>query len=84
MITVVVGPFGFSLWTPKILQHVFWCPPQYYSNHLNTGLVWCLNGRFVSGCQMVRYTNGGLKTGLKKPIYGQNVQYLNGSSSHVN
>ena len=37
-----------------------------YSNHLNTGLVRYLNGRFVSGCQMVRYTNGGLKTGLKK------------------
>ena len=27
-------------------------------------------GRFVSGCQMVRYSNGGLKTGLKKPDYG--------------
>ena len=37
-----------------------------YSNHLNTGLVWYSNGRFVSGCQMVRYSNGGLKTGLKK------------------
>ena len=66
MITVVVGPFGFSLWTPKILQHMFWCPPQYYSNHLNTGQVWYLNDRIVSGCQMVRYLNGGLKTGLKK------------------
>ena len=37
-----------------------------YSNHLNNGLVWYSNGRFVSGCQMVRYSSGGLKTGLKK------------------
>ena len=37
-----------------------------YSNHLNTKLVWYSNGRFVSGCEMVRYSNGGLKTGLKK------------------
>ena len=34
--------------------------------HLNTELVWYSNGRFVSGCQMVRYSNGGLKTGLQK------------------
>ena len=40
-----------------------------YSNHLNTRQVLCSNGRFVSGCQMVRYSNGGLKTGLKKPVY---------------
>ena len=38
----------------------------FYRNHLKTGLVWYSNGRFVSGCQMVRYSNGGLKTGLKK------------------
>ena len=25
---------------------------------------------FMSSCQMVRYSNGGLKTGLKKPEYG--------------
>ena len=37
-----------------------------YSNHLNTGLVWYSNGRFVSGCQKVLYLNGGLKTGLIK------------------
>ena len=37
-----------------------------YSNHLNTGLVWYSNGRFVSGCQMVWYLNGG----LKNPVYG--------------
>ena len=43
-----------------------------YSNHLNTGLVWYSNGRFVSGCQMVRYSNGGQKTGLKKPVAQDN------------
>ena len=43
-----------------------------YSNHLNTGQVWCSNGRFVSGCQMVQYSNDGLKTGLKKPVYCSN------------
>ena len=37
-----------------------------YSNHLNTGLVWYSNSRFVSGCQMVWNLNGGLKTGLIK------------------
>ena len=39
-------------------------------NHLNSRLVWYLNGIFVSGCQMVRYLNGGLKTELKKTVYG--------------
>ena len=29
---------------------------------------WYSNGRFVSGCQMVRYSDGGLKTGLKKAM----------------
>ena len=37
-----------------------------YSNHLNTGLVGYSNGRFVFDCQMVRYLNGGMKTGLKQ------------------
>ena len=37
-----------------------------YSNHLNTQIVWYSNGRFVSDCQKVRYSNGGLKTELKK------------------
>ena len=41
-----------------------------YSNHLNTGLVWYSKGRFVSGCQMVWYLNGGLKTRLKKLVSG--------------
>ena len=45
-----------------------------YSNHLKTGLVWYSNGRFVSGCQMVQYLNGGLKTMLKKPVYGPKCQ----------
>ena len=35
-----------------------------YSKHLNTGLVWYLNGRFVFDCQRARYLNGGQKTGL--------------------
>ena len=43
---------------------------MHYSNHLNTGLVWYLNGRFVSSCQTVWYLNGGLKTRLEKPAYG--------------
>ena len=38
-----------------------------YNKHLNTGLVWYSNGRFVSGCQTVRYSNVGLKNGQKKP-----------------
>ena len=41
-----------------------------YSNHRNTGLVCYPNGSFVSDCQTVQYSNGGLKTGLKKQIYG--------------
>ena len=36
------------------------------SHHLSTELVWYSNGQFVSGCQMVQYSNGGLKTGLEK------------------
>ena len=40
----------------------------HYSNHLNIRLVWYSNGRFVFGCQMVRYLHGGLKTRLKKPV----------------
>ena len=31
-----------------------------YSNHLETGLVWYSNVRFVSGCCMVQYLNDGL------------------------
>ena len=34
----------------------------------NTVTICYLDGRFVSGCQMVRYSNGSLKTGLKKPV----------------
>ena len=29
-----------------------------YRTHLNTGLVWYSNGRFVSGCQIVWYADG--------------------------
>ena len=61
-----------------IFIHVKWKTHSYntflhvlmYSNHLNIGLVWYSNGRFVSGSQMVRYSNVGLKTRLKKPVYG--------------
>ena len=35
-----------------------------YSNHLKT--VWYLNGLNMSGCQMVQFSNGGLKTGIQK------------------
>ena len=59
-------------WVPNIQQldiclpFKFWtCPVFRYSNHLKTGLVLYSNGRFVSGCQMVRYL-GGMKTVLKK------------------
>ena len=61
-----------------------WYRWSLYSNHLNTGLVRYLNGRFVSGCQMVRHKNGGLKTGMKKILFMvQNVQYSNSPPSHV-
>ena len=56
-----------------------------YSNHLNIGLFWYLNGRFVSGCQMVWYSNGGLKTGQKKPVYDPKCQVFEWSTkSHDN
>ena len=42
-----------------------------YSNHLNTGLVWYSNGRFVSGCQMVVWN-----LDWKKPVYGQKCLVL--------
>ena len=41
-----------------------------YCNHLNAELFWYSTGRFVFGCQMVRYLKCGLKTILKKPDYG--------------
>ena len=44
-----------------------------YGNHLNFGLVQYSNGRFVSGCQIVRFLNGGPKTGLKKSSLNCNV-----------
>ena len=37
---------------------------------LSSALVWFSNGRFVSGCQMVQYLNGGLKIELKEPADG--------------
>ena len=41
-----------------------------YNNHLNTVPVQYLKCMFVSGCQMVRYSNEGLKTRLKKSVFG--------------
>ena len=43
-----------------------------YRNHLNTGLVWYLNGPNMKGCQMVRFSNGGLETNPDKKclLYG--------------
>ena len=39
---------------------------------------------FVSDCQIVWYSNGGLKTGLKKSLFMvQNVRYSNGPPSHM-
>ena len=56
---------------------------KHLSNHLNTGLVWFLNGKFVSGCQWVWYLKNALKTGLKKSLLMvQNVQYLISQPSH--
>ena len=52
------------------------------SNHLNAELLWYSNGRLVSSCQMVPYSNDGLKTQLKKTVMVQNVQYSNGSPNH--
>ena len=50
------------------------------SNHMNTGLVWYSNGRFVSSCQVVQYSNG---QNWKSLFMVQNVRYLNGLLSHV-
>ena len=46
-----------------------------YSNHLNTGQVWYLNALNGSGCQLVWFSNRGLKTtknvfhGKKYPVF---------------
>ena len=46
-----------------------------YSNHLNTRQVGYSNGRFVSGSQMIQYTNanGGLNTRLKNACLWSNM-----------
>ena len=49
-----------------------------YSNHLNTGLVWYSNGRFVSGCQMVSENWTGENLFLV-----QNVWYSDGPPTTV-
>ena len=40
----------------------------FYSNHLNTGQVCYSNGPNMSGCGMVWFTNGGLKSGQKMSV----------------
>ena len=54
-----------------------------YSNHLDTGLVWDLDGRFVSGCQMVRHQMVVWKPVWKSLFMVQNVRYTNGLPSHM-
>ena len=44
------------------------CQVNNYSNHLNTRLLWYSNGRFVSGCQMVRIQMVVWKPDWKKPV----------------
>ena len=39
-----------------------------FSNHLNTGQVWYLNGPNISGCIMVWFLNGGLISGQKMSV----------------
>ena len=39
-----------------------------YSNHQNTGHVWYSSGPIVYGCQMVWFSNVGLKTGQKMSV----------------
>ena len=65
------GPFA----TQSLFDH----SKSRLGNHLNNGLVCYSNGRFGSGCQMVCYSNHGLKTGLKKA-----VNSLNDLPSHMN
>ena len=55
------------------LQIVKVCLVVEYSNRQNTKFAWYSNGIFVSGCQMVWYWNGGLKTGLKKAFLGSKM-----------
>ena len=55
-----------------------------FSNHLNIRLVLNSNGLFVSGCQMIWYSNDGSENWTEKSLLMvQNVQYLNGPPSHV-
>ena len=56
-------------------SHYLYPTPE-YQIHPNTvtRLVWYSNGKIVSGCQMIQYSNGGPKTGLKKAFYGLKCQ----------
>ena len=61
------------------IQNLSNATESWYSNHLNDGLVWYLNGWFVSSCQIVRYSN----RNEKRLFMVRNVRYLNGPPSHV-
>ena len=77
---VVLFYFIFYSILCSILIYIFFCSfvflvfPSFYnlnnSNHLNTGLVWYSNFRFVSSCQMVRFQMVVWKLDWKKPVYG--------------
>ena len=74
LLASLAGDKLFSNFAPYVLPQLATAQKKFssgkgvscYSNHLNTGLVWYSNDWFVSGCRMVQYSNGGLKTGLKK------------------
>ena len=56
-----------------------------YCNHLNTRLVWYSNDRFLYGCQMVRYSNGGLKKAcLRSKMSGIQMVCQNMRLYHLN
>ena len=67
-----------EIWTYLDFEwsRIGWFPNGPYSNHLNTGVVCYSNGIFVLSCQIVRYSNGSLKTRLKKPVYAPKCQVL--------
>ena len=64
----ILSGFFVRIFCPDFLSGFFvWISfGSKYSNRLNTELVRYSFGRFVSNCQMVRYSNCGLKTRLKK------------------
>ena len=55
-----------------------------YSNHLNTRLVWCSNGRFVSGCQMVVWKPDWKKACLWSKMSGIQIVHQVTWLNHLN